>query len=308
MRVLTTVELDQATMDQFPQVEFTLFNGDFDEIQNPDEAEVLISVPSKLKMDTVKKLKNLKWLQLAASGYDCVDMEYIRQKGIVLTTANSINSVPVAEDAIAKMFALAKNTKHYIDCQREHKWDRLPLNFEFEGKVLGVLGVGMIGKELAKKCKLAFDMQVIGYSRSGVKPEFFDAVYAGPDGLKAFLNKSDFVVMLVPYSKESHEMMNLAAFEQMKKSAYYINMARGGVTNQNDLIKALNEGVIAGAAVDVTTPEPLPSDSPLWDAKNLIITPHHAGLCEFRLKRVYKLCAHNLNCYLNNQEMMHVVK
>lgn len=140
------------------------------------------------------------------------------------------------------------------------------------GKTLGVVGAGSIGREVAKQAK-AFDMKTIGLRRNPQPMPFFDEVLPRTQ-LDDLLSRSDYVVLATPLTPETRHMIGEAQFAKMKPSALFINVARGGVVDQEALIRALQNGVIAGAALDVTDPEPLPADNPLWDMENVIITPH----------------------------------
>ena len=197
--------------------------------------------------------------------------------------------------------------------QSERKWgqdtfwleDSRP--FELQGKTLGLVGLGAIGAELAPRAR-ALGMRVFATKRDPTKGhELVDRVYAS-NQLDEMLPEADFVVLILPDMKENIGIIGRAELSKMKRSAYLINMARGTLVDTDALIKALQSGTIAGAGVDVTDPEPLPPEHPLWQLPNVLITPHLGGASDRYWDREGELLRENLRRYLAGQPLLNMVE
>ena len=217
---------------------------------------------------------NLKWFHSFSAGLDPVMRSEIASLPIIISNSSGIHSITISESVMGYILAWNRTLPFMLKKQQEHIWakgmTRQPL--EAYGKTLGIIGAGAIGTELAIRAK-AFGMHTLALRRNPIAMECFDKIY-GSDGLEELLSRSDYVVIATPHTPDTHHMIGAKQFKTMKESALFINVARGGVVDQEALIDALQEGQIAGAALDVTDPEPLNTDSPLWDMENVIITPH----------------------------------
>jgi phosphoglycerate dehydrogenase-like enzyme len=188
--------------------------------------------------------------------------------------------------------------------QQNHLWQ--PLSYEeLYGKTLAIVGLGSIGREVAKRAK-NMGMQVLASKRTLSQELFIDQLYT-PDQLPHMLSLADFVAVTVPLTPQTQGMFNSQTFPMMKKTAYFINVSRGAVVDETALIQALNDGTIKGAALDVFDREPLPADSPLYGAPNLIITPHIAAMSPYYMGRALKVFAENLTKFCLNSEMLNIV-
>ncbi len=223
----------------------------------------------------------LKFIQVCAVGYDQVDLEAVRAKGVRLANSAGVNANAVSDHALALILGLTRQIHVARDNQRRPHWRPMIADIpkredELPGKTILIYGAGRIGERIARLAK-AFDMTALGVRRNAAeKPAAFDEMHA-PDAFLSLLPRADIVVLACPLTPETRGLMNAAAFKAMKDTGYFINVARGGCADQDDLIEALRSGVIAGAGIDVTEPEPLPADSPLWGFDNAIITPHTGG-------------------------------
>ncbi|MDR1246664.1 MAG: D-2-hydroxyacid dehydrogenase [Clostridiales Family XIII bacterium] len=219
----------------------------------------------------------LKWLHSFTAGVETLMKSEIADMPIIISNSSGIHSLTVAESVMGYILAWNRTFPFMFGKQREHVWakgmTRQPT--EAFGKTLGIIGAGAIGTEIAVRAK-AFGMRTLALRRNPEPKACFDEIY-GADGLDELLSRSDYAVMSIPYTPETRHMIDAAQFKTMKNSALFINVARGGVVNQDALTEALQSGEIAGAALDVTDPEPLNPDSPLWDMENVIITPHIAA-------------------------------
>ncbi len=176
---------------------------------------------------------------------------------------------------------------------------------ELAGKTLGIIGLGSIGMEIARKGK-CFGMNVIGIKKTHENVRWVDEVYT-PENLDIVLGESDYLVLCVPATDETKNLIGERELKKMKISAYLINIARGDVIDENALIRALKEKWIAGAAIDVTREEPLSPDSPLWELDNLIITPHVAGSSPYYWDRAVDIFVENLKRFFQGEELINVV-
>jgi phosphoglycerate dehydrogenase-like enzyme len=275
------------------------------------ETEVLLSNPV-VPDDILARAPKLKWLQLTSAGADrLIDSELVRSSAAV-TTASGIHAVPIGEYVIGAMIAFAKGFPRSFRSQQENTW-RPYIAGELEGATVGIVGLGAIGRHVARLAK-AFGMRVIATRRS--QDERMPGVDCGEpdvddmyrrDELHALLSESDYVVLAVPLTEESRHLIGEAELSAMKRSAVIVNIARGAVIDQAALIRAVKNGVIGGAALDVTDPEPLPPESELWTLDNIMITPHISGGTPRYMDRAIELFCDNLRRYLAGEPLRNVV-
>ncbi len=266
----------------------------------------------------------LRWVQLDTSGVDHVTSTPLWTSDVEITTLNGVAPVNMAEFALMMMLAFGHQLRLMVDHQARRewptpaeRWDRF-MPSELRGATVGVVGFGSIGREIARVSH-ALGMRVLALRRSGAKqgetyrvpglaaaPAEPDQLY-GPDQLPEMLAECDYVVLIVPYTPETHHMIGEAALRAMKPTAVLVNIARGGVVEERALIRALREGWIAGAALDVFEEEPLAADSPLWTMNNVIISPHVAGFTPHYHERVMGIFAENLRRYLAGEPLLNRV-
>ncbi|WP_160723869.1 D-2-hydroxyacid dehydrogenase [Bacillus sp. USDA818B3_A] len=260
------------------------------------DAEIVAGWKSLLEDYCLGDESSLKWLQTWSAGVDSLPLERLQAKGTILTSANGVHAYPISETIFALMLGLTRKIHTYVKNQQTKTWDHAHLSLEIHEKTIGVIGVGEIGKETAKIAK-AFGMTVLGVRHSGRTTEFVDEMYT-PDQLDQVLPKCDYVVVTLPHTKDTHHLFGKEQFKLMKTTAFFINIGRGEVVVEEELIKALQEGTIAGAGLDVFEIEPLSSESPLWEMENVIITPHTSGATEQYNKRVIEnILIPNLKTY-----------
>lgn len=274
-------------------------------VENKEEVNFLV-VRQGIVNKILQDYPNVKWLQLLNAGFEKVDLELLKSRGIVFTNARSVYCATIAEDVITKILVLARRYMVHFKDQQNNFWPddfQLPNgNLDLCGRVLGILGAGAIGKEIAVRAK-AFGLQVRGYDPYLTKQEGFDCIYGKDGGLERLLAESDFVVTSLPVTNETRDIINSKTLAMMKPTAYLINVARGEIIKEEDLIDALNNDVIAGAFLDVTKVEPLPADDPLWSAKNLLITPHRAAYGDQMQRKMCALIERNVRHWLAGEKM-----
>lgn len=248
-----------------------------------DQAEIIGGWRSALSEQSVSS-SSLRWIQTWSAGVNSLPLNALKDKDILITSANGVHANPISETIFGLLLSLTRKIDTYVKNQQRKKWHHAGLSLEIHGKTIGIIGVGAIGKETAKIAK-AFNMQVLGIRHSGKSDPFVDEMYT-PDGLDDLLPRCDYVVVTLPLTEETKHIFTLKQFELMRDSAYFVNIGRGPLTVETDLVYALNHGLIAGAGLDVFDHEPLPEDHPFWEMDNVIITPHTAGSTEFYNQRV----------------------
>lgn len=241
--------------------------------------------------------KKLKWIQSFSAGVNPITESSIRDLPIKLTNAKGIHGKTMALTTAGYIINFVRYLPELQRRQQRHDWnkkfDRCP--GETEGLTVGIVGAGAIGSEVARLCK-AFGMTVLGVKRSVTPLENFDEVFSNND-LDIVLKQSDFVVIVTPLTDDTYHMIDKEKFQMMKSTAVLINIGRGPVVKEEDLIEALQAGEIGGAALDAVEKEPLDVNSPLWNMENVIITPHYAADSERYMGRAIDLFCENLKRY-----------
>ena len=273
------------------------------------DADMLITfgqMIKNLKLDFAAA-RNLKWVQALGTGLDGITDQPALQPGVTVTSLHGVHGAPVSEAALASMLALSRDLPGFVRAQDEHQWKRWPAKL-LQGKTVGILGIGVIAEALAPKCK-ALGMTVVGITSSPRKVAGFDRVHPVGELLQVLAGVDHFV-LLTPYSPATHQMIDAKVFAAMKPTAYLVNLARGGVVDEDALIEALRSKKIAGAALDVFNQEPLPPDNPLWTFPNVIITTHQGGFCDTYPDLAMPILEHNMRCFLsgNMKGMMNIAR
>lgn len=265
-----------------------------------NDAEIIAGWKSEMNEPILYEASELKWIQTWSAGVNALPLEKLEQKNVQITTANGVHAYPISETIFALMLAFTRKIDTYVKQQQEKTWHHADMKQEIHEKTIGIIGVGKIGKETAKIAK-AFGMTVLGVRHSGKSEEYVDEMFTQKQ-LNDLLPKCDYVVVTLPLTPETQDMFGTNEFKLMKPSAFFINIGRGSLVVQNELIQALKDQQIAGAGLDVFETEPLPESSPLWEMKNVIITPHTSGNTEYYDKRLIEdIFIPNLKNYLNGK-------
>jgi phosphoglycerate dehydrogenase-like enzyme len=255
---------------------------------------------------------NLRWLQFPGAGVDTLATTGLlnADSNVIVTTAAGIHAESISEYVFGSMLMFNWNWPKMIRLQDEHVWARSATWYhlggrELAGQTLGILGLGHIGRKIAQLGR-AFGMQVFGTRRSidspGDQEAGVDRSFL-PEQLHELLSLSDYVVISVPLTRETEKLISEAELRIMRPNAYLVNIARGRVIDEQALIRALSEGWIAGAGLDVTEEEPLPSENPLYSMPNVILTPHISGNSAHYDARLAALFADNLKRYRTGQPL-----
>ena len=230
----------------------------------------------------------------------------IIKSSVLVSNSSGVLMTPIAEHVIAYMLIFSRGFLRSIKNQERRVWQKDDTLTELCGKTVLVAGVGHIGGEVARLAK-AFGCTVIGVVRNPKENYGKVDELKSPKELEKILPRADFVVSCLPDTQETHHLFNAKKFRLMKPSAYFINIGRGGLVNEKDLITALKKKMIAGAGLDVTETEPLPASSPLWNMPNVIITPHHSGTSEYSIDRAIDRFCLNLKAFLAGKRLPNLV-
>ena len=269
-----------------------------------------ILVGFSLRPEQFAQAKKLKWIHATAAGVGQLMYPELRQSGIVLTNARGIHSVPMSEHILGMLIAMAR---HFPDAFRfqqaahwaqQEIWDARPT--ELNGKVLLIVGFGSIGHAVARLLQ-PMSMRIWGMTRSGQgDAELVERILPATE-LHTALPQADFVILAAPETPDTRQMIGARELALMKPTAYFFNVARGTLVDQDALIAALRARTIAGAALDVTAEEPLPPESPLWKLDNVFITPHISAATQNLWQRQEDLLLENLERWFDGRELLNRV-
>lgn len=305
MKIVLTGEIDDARLAQLraiaPAADFTL-------VAKPADIEGVIAdaevVAGPISAAALARAKSLKWVHSWLAGPNTQLFTEFVAHPLTFTCSKGNGAIPLAEHAMMLMLMLSRNAMRWIEGHRQHKWDPF-VHGELNRKTVGIIGAGYSGADLALKAK-AFHMRVLGLRRSDRPSPNFDQMFTR-ETIRAFLAECDFVVVTAPKTPETENMLGEAEFRAMKTTAFYICFSRGGVANDDALLKAITEGWIAGAGLDAHGVEPLPPGSPFWTAPNTIITPHNGATTKETKTRGFEIFCDNLARYVQGRPLINVV-
>ena len=268
------------------------------------ECEVLCTWGMYKPKKFVTAAKHLKWVHVLSAGFDgIINLPEVSAARMTITATKGIHGLPIAEHTIGMMLMFLRGFNLLRDQQKKREWKRFLGADELEGKTVGIVGVGEIGKVIARKCKL-LGMKVLGAGPRPVQNEYLDCFYLTQD-LPSMLAQADFLILVCPLTASTRGMIGEKELQAMKSSAFLFNLARGPVVNHQALLKALKKGWIAGAGLDALDPEPLPPESELWDLPNVIISPHMSAISPYYMQRAAKVFADNLGRFDRGEPLLY---
>jgi phosphoglycerate dehydrogenase-like enzyme len=290
----------------FPEIAIT--RADADELVDA-LAEADAVAAWRIPEEAIAKASRLKWIHRGAAGVEDLVTPTLAETDIILTNSSGVHAPNIAEHVMACMLAFARRLPKLLALQKEHAWNgkRVIGIFELTGQTVLLAGLGDIGQAVATRAQ-AFDMHTIGIRRRPALPRP-DAVETmmPMDRFHEALGSAHHVVNSLPLTANTAGLFDAAAFTAMRPGTFFYNVGRGGTVDQDALVAALRSGRLGGAALDVTSPEPLPEDSPLWDMDNVIITQHTAGRTPNTWDRVFRLIETNLERYQAGDALLNVV-
>jgi len=314
MKVLISFDLPEVYVEKIRNV-----TPDVEVVQSEDKEEALNLVKDAdvlfagfFSKELFQAAKKLKWIQSWGAGVERILIPEIVNSRVIVTNAGGVHPTPISEHVIGMMLCFTRRLHIFIRNQSEKKWERpetwtSPMIEELSGKTLGIVGLGRIGTEIAKKAK-CLGMRVIATKRDPTNPASvkIDRLIASTD-LNQLLAESDFTVLSLPLTKETEGMIGEKQLKSMKPAGILLNVSRGRIIQENKLVQALKQGWIAGAGLDTFENEPLPENSELWNLKNVIITPHIAGDTPHYPERLTSIFTENLNRFIHKQPLINVV-
>ena len=300
-----TQPLRQFLRGELPEDPETVRAAEQDAAALLSDTEVIVGW-ARFPVEALRWADRLRWIQAISTGVDRLDPRVMER--ITLTNGNGLGAEPIGEHVICHLLMLARGAPIYLRRQVEHRWERGVQAREISGMTMGVVGMGAIGSAVARRAR-ALGLRVIAIRRSATRraPDLVADEVCPPDDLPYLLAESDVVVLATPLTAETRGLIGERELHTMRPGSYLINIARGGVVNEPAMIAALRDGHLGGAGLDVFATEPLPSDSPLWDMPNVIVTPHVAASSDRYMRRVEELVCDNLRRYLEGQPLRNAV-
>ena len=311
MKMLLHPRIAEKGRDQLQSIyqghEFILLGPDEDPLPHAEGVQASFSIATEA---FIHAAPDLKWIQVLSAGINNFPLDLIIERKILFTNAAGNYGPNMADHTMAFILMLSRDIDRVRRELRADGWPkkkRTPDPGELTGQTLLILGLGGIGLETAKRVS-AFGMRVIATRRHTDYPipDFIEAVHP-PDALHALLPQADWVAVCVPHTPDTVDLIHDCEFALMKPSAHILCTTRGGIINTDALMRALDNGQIAGAGLDVTDPEPLPMDHPLWNYENVIITPHTSGYAESANQRLEDLVVQNTGHYLAGRPLRNQV-
>jgi phosphoglycerate dehydrogenase-like enzyme len=255
----------------------------------------------------------LRWVHTGTAGVGALLYQEMRAADVILTNSAGIHAPPIADTVMGMILHFARGLDHAVRTQASAVWDTAPFEraidgtiFELAGATLGLIGLGGIGHEVARRA-IALGMRVSALRRSDAPGPQGVAILRGDDALTQLLEGSDVVLVAVPSTAATRGLLDRAALERLRRNAVLVNVSRGDVIDEDALIAILRKGRIRGAALDVFRTEPLPAESPLWQLPNVLITPHVSGTTPRFWEREAALILDNVTRYLSSEPLRNIV-
>lgn len=307
MKVLFTHDYGEEKFSEIESLGFEVLYIKEKDLKESDEIydiDALVCYNPFGKVD-IDKMANLKLIQLSSIGIDQVPLEKLNGKNTILSNNKGGYSIPMGEWIVCKILDIYKESKTIYSNQSEHSWELIKSLEELPGKKVGFIGTGTISTEAAKRLQ-GFDVNIKGYSRSGNSKDYFDEV-CKVERLKETIGELDIVVVAAPLTDETFHMFDYELLKLMKDNSVLINVSRGELLVEEDLIDLLEEGKYKGVALDVVKNEPLSRDSKLWDFSNVHISSHNSWLSNMRSVRRYNTILENLKRLVRGEKLKNIV-
>ena len=311
MRILIHFSFDEAQIEAFQQIAYKYgahevchATSEEEALQFAPETEVILGLflPS-----VCAAAANLRWIQSNSAGMDnFLFPEIIERDDVMVTNMAGLYASQGSEHAWALLLSLARGIPYVMGPEGRRAW-QMPV-LELTGGTLGIIGLGGFGMEIVQRAR-GYDMTILAVDpvRQDKPDEVAELKPATRENLHDLLRRSDAVMLACPKTPETYHLIGSEELAIMRQTAYLVNVTRGGIIDEDALVDALKNGEIAGAGLDVTEIEPPPPDSPLWDAPNLIITPHRAGSSQHRPRKTFEFFCENLERYLKGEPLRNVV-
>jgi phosphoglycerate dehydrogenase-like enzyme len=290
-------EYKKALSPKFPEVVIHAATQEAQVGKFIEQADILMTI--RVSDDLIKKASKLKWVHAMTTGVDYIVKLPSLKKEVILTSTRGIHGPQVSEMAFLLMLALNRNFPEVVRNQDKGLWERWPGRLLWRKKV-GILGVGVIGEEIARKAK-AFGMEVFGIDIIKRKLDCIDLFY-GPEDIVKVAKDLDYLVIVAPNTPETEKIVDSKVLSAMKPTAFLLNLGRGELVDEEALIRVLKSGKIAGAGLDTYLQEPLPKGHPFWGMKNVIVSPHVAGMSDIYVEQTLTIFDENLRRFIKGEK------
>ncbi len=310
VNVLITREMDESDVRRIEAIDASICvettENKGDAMAKAAHAEIIH--PGHWSDDLWKAAPALRWVQSGGAGVEWFLTPDFVASPVILTNARGIYATPIADHVMAFILHFSRGFHRLLRRQLEHEWEDWERRSADElcGKTLGIVGLGGIGSEVAKRAR-PFGLRIIAVRRRPEMASEYANEVRGADELEWLLRESDFVALCSALTGETRQLIGEAQFGLMKPTACLINIGRGGLVDERALINSLTTGKIAGAGLDVFEKEPLPADSPLWEMPNVMITPHDSGSSPRSHERLMSLFLENIRRYITGEPLLNVV-
>lgn len=266
---------------------------------NPKEIDIIICNWLFVNHD-IHQFTNLKYVQLLSAGLDRMPLDYAKEHNIQVHDARGVYSIPMAEFAVCGVLQLLKKSRNFMIQQSQHAWVKQRNLGELSDKTVCILGMGRVGSETAKKFSV-FCKRIIGVDIVEFQNHYFDKVYS-IDMIDLAISQADVIVITLPLTEKTEYLFDMEKFKKMRNTSIIVNIARGKIVKENDLIVALADNEIGGAVLDVFEEEPLNTDSLIWDNPQIIATPHNSFVSQLNSERMWKIIISNLQKYTQGEK------
>lgn len=290
-------EYKKALSQKFPEVIIQAATIEEEVGKFIEQADILLTI--RISNELLRKASKLQWIHALTTGVDYIVNLPSLRKEIIITSTRGIHGPQVSEMAFLLMLALNRDFPEVVRNQDKNTWARWPGRLLWKKKV-GILGIGIIGEEIARKCK-AFGMEVFGIDIVKRELDCIDVIY-GPEDIVKVAKEVDYFVIVAPYTPQTEKMVDSKVLSAMKSTAFLVNLGRGEIVDEEALISILKSGKIAGAGLDTYCQEPLPKDHPFWGMKNVIVSPHVAGMSDVYVEQALTVFEENLRRFLKGEK------
>ncbi|MFZ4451649.1 D-2-hydroxyacid dehydrogenase [Salibacterium aidingense] len=309
MNILSSAALpnknQKQLIDSFPKDNFVFCRSMKEAKENLPGADIIITYGEDLNSQVLEQALHLQWIMVIAAGIDKLPFDELNQRNILVTSAKGIHKAPMSEYVFFMLMLVYRQGKQLIENEKNRIWTRDIYMDEITGRTMMIAGTGVIGQEIAKVAR-AFQIKTIGVSRSGKKMDGFDENITHSQ-MTDRLCDVDFLISVLPSTSETDNFFNYTHFTQLPEHAVFINMGRGNVVQEEDILKAVREEEIGHAVLDVFENEPLPPEHVFWEEERITVTTHLSGVSPYYHDRAIDIFIQNLMRYKNNQHLMNKV-
>lgn len=306
MTILFTAKISHKYQEQlkrqFPSYQFLFCQTRDETDKHIGDAEILVTYGADVDELLVTHAKHLRWIMVLSAGVEQLPFPIIIKRKIVVTNARGIHKGPMAEYAISMLLQNYRQEKAIMNNETAKRWDQSLVIKEISERTMVVVGTGAIGQEVARLAQ-AFRIKTIGISKSGKRVDYFDENHP-LEKLNSVLTDADFVISVLPSTNETKKTFQSFEFNQMGKHSVFLNMGRGDVLDEADLLEAVQKNVIGHAVLDVFADEPLSEDHPFWREENITVTPHISGVSTEYVSRALEIFSDNLTRFLEGNDLL----